>query len=88
MDETSISVWNNLKKRTWTDGLSVSLPLQSKRGRNKTVIGAIGGSDQLLIHSDDLATDSDVENEYFMLRYKICKRTCKEEVLNFFRLLL
>ena len=46
LDETSITLWNNIKRRTWTDGASVVLPMQSSRGRNCTVIGAIGGQDE------------------------------------------
>ena len=43
MDETSASLWNPLKERTWTNGL-VTLPLQSRRGSGRTVIGAVGGN--------------------------------------------
>lgn len=39
-DETSLSVWNPIKRRTWTDG-SISLPMQSYRGANRTVLGAL-----------------------------------------------
>ena len=41
MDETSISMWSNIKKKTWTNN-TVYLPYQTKRGRNTTVIGAVG----------------------------------------------
>ena len=35
-------MWSNIKKKTWTNN-TVYLPYQTKRGRNTTVIGAVGG---------------------------------------------
>ena len=72
MDETSISLWSNIRKKTWTDGGSVKLPYQTKRGPNRTIIGAIGG----------------FNDQQFDFQYLICERTCKEDVLAFVRQLI
>ena len=42
-DETSLSVWSHLRKRTFTDGKSVVFPYQAKRGKNQTIYGAVCG---------------------------------------------
>jgi len=42
MDETSVSLWAPIKRKTWTNN-TIHMPYQSKRGRNTTVIGAVGG---------------------------------------------
>ena len=50
LDETSVSVWSPKLTKCFTDG-SIKLPLQSKRGRSRTIIGAVGGDYQLgLVH--------------------------------------
>ena len=41
-----------------------------------------------MINEEDAATDSEVEREYFRFSYKVCTRTCKEFVLDFFRELI
>ena len=38
-----------------------------------------------MINESDAATDSEVEREYFRFIYKVCARTNKEFVLEFFR---
>ena len=52
------------------------------------IIGAIGGTDQILINEADTATDPEVNREYFRFAYKVCTRTCKEFVLEFFTQLI
>ena len=47
LDETSVSLWSPLKRRTWTNG-QITLPYQAKRGHNMTVIGAVGGRSETL----------------------------------------
>ena len=51
MDSCSVNVWAHLKRKTWTnDGVGlingqlsrVTLPLQARRGRNRTIFGVIG----------------------------------------------
>ena len=42
MDETSACYWAPLRKKTWTQG-QVRLAYQARRGKNHTVIGAVGG---------------------------------------------
>jgi hypothetical protein len=41
-----------------------------------------------LINEADAATDPEVDREYFRFAYKVCSRTCKEFVLEFFRKLI
>ena len=41
-DETSINYWAGVKSKTWTDH-SVVMPYQTKKAKNSTVYGAIGG---------------------------------------------
>ena len=36
----------------------------------------------------DTATDPEANREYFRFAYKVCARTCKEFVLEFFRYLI
>ena len=48
MDESSVSLWSNIKHRTWSRGHTkeaegVTLPMQERCGKNKTVIAAVGG---------------------------------------------
>ena len=43
LDETSVSCWSPIKRRTWSNGRDVVLPMQNKRHGNRTVIGAVGG---------------------------------------------
>ena len=71
MDETSLSLWSPLKRRTWSNG-TVTLPYQSKRGHNMTVIGAICGRVR--------------RNVYF--RYIVVRKTNKETVRQFLDKLL
>ena len=53
MDSCSVSVWAHLRKKTWTNDnvgmingqLSrLTLPLQSRRGKSRTIFGAIGAN--------------------------------------------
>jgi len=71
MDETSLSLWSPLKRKTWSNG-SVTLPYQSKRDHNMTIIGAICGRHP--------------RHVYF--RFIVCRRTSKKQCANFSRVLL
>ena len=51
MDSCSVNPWANLKKKTWTSGRlgiingrlgRIVLPLQSRRGHNRTIFGIVG----------------------------------------------
>ena len=44
LDETSLSLWSSLKRKTWTDG-SITLPMPKTAFQCRTVIGVIGGDD-------------------------------------------
>ena len=46
IDESSVSLWSPLRRRTWTNG-EVTLPMQPTRGPNRTIYGAIGGVEDL-----------------------------------------
>ena len=66
LDETSVSVWAPKLTKCFTDG-SIRLPVQSRRGRSRTVIGAVGGDYNLgLVHWCYTVADStnteDVQN--------------------------
>ena len=74
MDETSLSLWSSIKKKTFTDG-TTTLPYQAKRGTNRTVIGAVG------------AAMYDDEDNQFQFKYQVVRRTAKEEVREFLELL-
>ena len=74
MDETSFSLWSNIKRKTFTDG-STTLPYQAKRGTNRTVIGAVGAA----MYDDD--------DNKFQFKYQVVRRTAKEEVKTFLELL-
>ena len=43
IDETSISYWSNIRKKTWTDSHSVTFPYQASRGVSHTIYGCIAG---------------------------------------------
>ena len=76
-DETSLSVWSHLKKRTFTDGKSVVFPYQAKRGKNQTIYGAVCGFMDL------------PENETnFRFIYSVTDRTSSVNTKAFFEKLL
>ena len=43
-DESSLSLWNPIKTKTFSNG-EVTLPMQAKRGPNRTIYGAMAGVD-------------------------------------------
>ena len=42
LDQSSVAYWNNLRKASWTDGTSITMPIQATRGYNRTMMGCIG----------------------------------------------
>lgn len=52
LDETTTSLRKKVQKRTWTNGVDVSLPYQSWKDMNRTIIGVLGGRDEeVFFHS-------------------------------------
>ena len=67
IDESSISCWANIKKKTWSDG-SVTLSYQARRGRNHTIIGGLGGTPNYIswISSVVLTTNKETVRQFFV----------------------
>ena len=72
LDETTVNCWANLRRRVWTDGTSVTVPLQAKRGSNRTIFGGV----ELYFVEDD------AEKE-FRFFHRVTVRTCAEDAKAF-----
>ena len=66
-DETSLALWSPILRKTWSDG-RIKLPLQTHRGENRTILGAVGGDPARnkvrFIHQVSRATNNDTVAEY------------------------
>ena len=72
IDETSISYWSNIRKKTWTDSHSVTFPYQASRGVSHTIYGCIAG---FMSHN--------VRHSHFKLIYHIAQSTNKFDTRTF-----
>ena len=72
LDETSVNCWANLRRRVWTDGASVTIPLQAKRGANRTVFGAVGA----------YFVEDDAQKQ-FRFFFRVAMRTCAADARDF-----
>ena len=72
IDETTISYWSNIRKKTWTDSYSVTFPYQASRGVSHTIYGCISG---FMSHN--------VRQSHFRLTYQIANSTNKVDTRKF-----
>ena len=72
LDETTVNCWANLRSRVWTDGISVTIPLQAKRGSNRTVVCDNGA----------YFVEDDAEKQ-FRFFHRVSERTCAEDAKAF-----
>ena len=60
-----MSVWSPKLNKSFTDG-STKVPIQTQRGRSRTVLGAVGGNfAQGLVHWDYAVADSTNTQDVF-----------------------
>lgn len=67
MDECTVSLWSNVKKKTWTDG-AVTLPMQGSGFESKTIIGAVGGDETSFRFVHHLSKSTNKEEVVIFLR--------------------
>ncbi|MEE3207994.1 MAG: transposase [Candidatus Thermoplasmatota archaeon] len=72
LDETTVNCWATLLRRVWTDGESITMPMQAKRGTNRTIFGAIGA-----YYAEDDA------QKLFQFFHMVARRTCAADTRDF-----